>query len=225
MFLLAGEATLLYDHLTEVNNGIVQFIGNQLSHHTWHGLHFWDLIQPFFMFIVGVAMPFSFAKRWEKGQTWNQSLLHVIRRSLTLFFLGEVHEEKSDEIRECLRAIRKDDIGEIHFTTDEFGAFPNIKHPRVLVCKVNNPDGKVFTLNSRIAGILEDFGYSQDKKFSPHITLGRVKKNRELNLLNLKPKKLNKAFSTNVLFITKSILTFKGSEYEVLESISLINRE
>ena len=66
----------------------VGFIANQFTHHPWNGLYFWDLIQPLFMFIVGVAMPFSFAKRWERGETWNRTLLHVIRRSVTLFVLG-----------------------------------------------------------------------------------------------------------------------------------------
>jgi predicted acyltransferase len=51
----------------------LRWLGLQFTHHPWNGLYFWDLIQPFFMFIVGVAMPFSFAKRWERGETWNQS--------------------------------------------------------------------------------------------------------------------------------------------------------
>jgi len=63
-------------------------LAKQFTHHPWNGLYFWDLIQPFFMFIVGVAMPFSFEKRWERGETWGQSFRHVIRRSLVLFFLG-----------------------------------------------------------------------------------------------------------------------------------------
>ena len=72
------------------NDPVFGFIGRQFTHHPWNGMYFWDLIQPFFMFIVGVAMPFSFAKRWEQGQTWNQSLVHVIRRSVTLFLLGVI---------------------------------------------------------------------------------------------------------------------------------------
>lgn len=68
----------------------IGFFARQLTHHPWHGMHFWDLIQPFFMFIVGVAMPFSFAKRWRRGETWNRTFLHVIRRSVILFFLGVI---------------------------------------------------------------------------------------------------------------------------------------
>ncbi|MBA7590864.1 hypothetical protein ES708_33005 [subsurface metagenome] len=64
------------------------FFARQVTHHQWHGMYFWDLIQPFFMFIVGVAMPFSLALRWERGESWNRTFLHVLRRSVTLFFLG-----------------------------------------------------------------------------------------------------------------------------------------
>ena len=88
MFLLAGEATELYEHFMNVNCGAVQFIGNQLHHHEWHGLHFWDLIQPFFMFIVGVAIPFAVANRKRKGESTKTITRHAFKRLLLLLFFG-----------------------------------------------------------------------------------------------------------------------------------------
>lgn len=88
MFLLAGEATGLYEVLGKYNNGFMQFLGTQLSHHEWHGLHFWDLIQPFFMFIVGVAIPFAVANRLKKGYSNKSILNHAVKRSLLLLFFG-----------------------------------------------------------------------------------------------------------------------------------------
>ncbi|MDO9581151.1 MAG: DUF5009 domain-containing protein, partial [Bacteroidales bacterium] len=88
MFLLAGEATHLFNHFNEFDNSIMQFFGTQFSHHVWHGLHFWDLIQPFFMFIVGVAIPFAIANRIKKGDSEKKILLHAIKRSAILLFLG-----------------------------------------------------------------------------------------------------------------------------------------
>ncbi len=35
----------------------------QFEHVPWRGCSFWDLIQPSFLFIVGAAMPFSYAAR------------------------------------------------------------------------------------------------------------------------------------------------------------------
>jgi predicted acyltransferase len=88
MFLLAGEATELYEHINKIDNGVMQFFGTQLSHHVWHGLHFWDLIQPFFMFIVGVAIPFAVANRQKKGDSDKTITLHSIKRACLLLFLG-----------------------------------------------------------------------------------------------------------------------------------------
>lgn len=88
MFLLMGESTGLFSHLRSINNGFVQFLGNQLEHHEWHGLHFWDLIQPFFMFIVGVAIPFAVANRRRKGASEKTIMSHAIQRSFLLLLIG-----------------------------------------------------------------------------------------------------------------------------------------
>jgi predicted acyltransferase len=45
MFLLIGKSTGFFGCINEVNNGFFKFLGEQLEHHEWHGLHFWDLIQ------------------------------------------------------------------------------------------------------------------------------------------------------------------------------------
>lgn len=89
MFLLIGESTRLYEHFAEAkDNPLFGFLGTQLSHHEWHGMHFWDLIQPFFMFIVGVSIPFAVAARKRKGDTDQMILRHAIKRSLLLLFFG-----------------------------------------------------------------------------------------------------------------------------------------
>ena len=90
MFLLIGEFTGLFSNLTDpaLDGTFIHAIGMQFHHHPWNGLRFWDLVQPFFMFIVGVAMPFSFAKRTKKGDSYNQLLKHAITRSILLLLLG-----------------------------------------------------------------------------------------------------------------------------------------
>jgi predicted acyltransferase len=90
MFLLIGEATQIYSQLLapSLQGTIVYSLGLQLHHHPWNGLRFWDLIQPFFMFIVGVAMPFSIGKRWDRGDSWAATFRHALRRSFILLLLG-----------------------------------------------------------------------------------------------------------------------------------------
>lgn len=90
MFLLIAEFSHLFSNLVapEFEGTIIQFLGDQFHHVEWAGLHFWDLIQPFFMFIVGVAMPLSFAKRRQRGDTEAQIRRHVYIRALLMFLIG-----------------------------------------------------------------------------------------------------------------------------------------
>lgn len=52
------------------------------------GVSFWDLIQPAFMFMVGVAMPFSFARREKLGQKKWARVAHAFRRAVVLVLIG-----------------------------------------------------------------------------------------------------------------------------------------
>ncbi|MDH5396708.1 MAG: DUF5009 domain-containing protein [Cyclobacteriaceae bacterium] len=89
MFLLVGGFSGMFGKLNvESSNPIIFFLGSQFEHAEWIGLRFWDLVQPFFMFIVGVAMPFSFTRRWKKGDSWNKTFKHVLTRSALLLLLG-----------------------------------------------------------------------------------------------------------------------------------------
>jgi predicted acyltransferase len=54
----------------------------------WICCSFWDLIQPAFMFIVGVAMPFSYARRAKSGQGAVHRTIHAVFRALVLVLLG-----------------------------------------------------------------------------------------------------------------------------------------
>ncbi len=72
-----------------VNNpGTWSDIYPQLRHAAWDGWTFTDFIFPFFLWIVGVAMTLSFAKRVEQGANKPQLLLHVFRRAVIIFGLG-----------------------------------------------------------------------------------------------------------------------------------------
>jgi predicted acyltransferase len=90
MFLLVAEAALVYDTLLEIfpEGDALHGFFIQFTHHKWNGLMFWDLIQPFFMFIVGVAMPFSLNKRLAISEDRSKVTLHILKRCLLLFLFG-----------------------------------------------------------------------------------------------------------------------------------------
>lgn len=65
-------------------------IARQFDHVEWAGMTAWDLVQPFFMFIVGAAMPFAFATRRTRGGTWANGWPHVLWRAGMLLLLAHV---------------------------------------------------------------------------------------------------------------------------------------
>ncbi len=67
-----------------------QLLAHELDHVRWAGCSAWDLIMPAFLFIVGVAMPFSYTARRARGDSWGRMLGHVLVRSLVLVALGVV---------------------------------------------------------------------------------------------------------------------------------------
>jgi len=69
-------------------SGFWQFLAHHTEHVPWAGCSLWDLIQPSFMFLVGVALPFSIANRQARGQSFGAMLGHAIWRAVALIFLG-----------------------------------------------------------------------------------------------------------------------------------------
>src|ERR1041384_3908688 len=64
------------------NRPAYAWIAGQFDHKPWEWIAFWDLIQPAFMFMVGVAMPFALAIRKSRGATDRQLFWHIVVRSL-----------------------------------------------------------------------------------------------------------------------------------------------
>jgi predicted acyltransferase len=97
MFILASEAFGFGNLQHDPTYGR---IASWFDHVPWEGAVFWDLIQPAFMFMVGVAMPFALARRTEQGATFPQNFRHVAIRSLKLILLSQFLIIASDkEIR------------------------------------------------------------------------------------------------------------------------------
>ena len=57
------------------------------DHVAWTGCSTWDLIQPAFMFMVGIAVPFSYARRSEQGDSFRKQFGHALVRAAVLILL------------------------------------------------------------------------------------------------------------------------------------------
>ncbi len=66
------------------------FLSTQVEHVRWQGMVFWDLIQPAFMFMVGMAMPFAYTKRRSLGLSHRKIFYHVIQRAVVLIVIANV---------------------------------------------------------------------------------------------------------------------------------------
>jgi predicted acyltransferase len=64
----------------------------QLSHVNYGGFHFYDLIFPMFLFIVGVVLPFSVSRRLSKGQSHARIHLHAAKRAGLLILLRLIRD-------------------------------------------------------------------------------------------------------------------------------------
>ena len=72
----------------------VEAVRYQFAHSDWEGLRYYDLIWPSFMLMVGMAVPFSFARR-SVTQTRPELMRDVWKRAAILFLLGSLRESLS----------------------------------------------------------------------------------------------------------------------------------
>ena len=93
MFWIIGGKEIVQAAAKLTSWGWLMWLSNQLEHAEWHGFTLYDLIFPLFLFMAGVAMPFSFAKRSERGATKAQLYRHVLIRALMLVFLGMIYND------------------------------------------------------------------------------------------------------------------------------------
>ena len=90
MLLLVAEPAGVYRSLVNLTGeeSLLRGFFIQFTHHPWNGLRAWDLVQPAFMFIVGVAMVYSINKRLERGDSWGAVGKHIYIRCLWLLAFG-----------------------------------------------------------------------------------------------------------------------------------------
>ncbi|MCB1077130.1 MAG: DUF5009 domain-containing protein [Verrucomicrobiae bacterium] len=97
MFFLAANGFGLAAAAKQAGDGAsewLQTLALHNSHPEWIsqfrviGFSLWDMIQPSFMFIVGVSMPWSYAKRAQLGHSYLKRARHAWGRAVMLILLG-----------------------------------------------------------------------------------------------------------------------------------------
>ena len=89
MFWIVGGGSLMLGFDALGQNPAIDFIVYQLRHSPWEGLRYYDLIWPSFMLMVGMSLPFSYAKR-SQTQSESEMWWHAVQRFAILFLLGSL---------------------------------------------------------------------------------------------------------------------------------------
>lgn len=94
---------------------------------------------------------------------------------ITLKFLGETNSNEVEPLKQAIaRAAEKTGAFEVHL--QGCGVFPNMRAPRVFWIGINDPQKRLTTLAAKVDSELTRLGFDPEQRaFSPHLTLGRVK--------------------------------------------------
>jgi predicted acyltransferase len=90
MFWIVGGDHLIRSLVKVHDCQATRQLATQMEHCDWAGFHFYDLIFPLFVWIVGVAIPFSIPKLIERNGL-DGAIWRIVTRSVLLFVLGIVY--------------------------------------------------------------------------------------------------------------------------------------
>ena len=90
MFWILGADSFVYALHEMSDNPVVHFFATQMDHCEWEGFHFYDLIFPLFVFIMGVSTVFSLTKIIEReGRA--AAVKRVLKRGVLLFIFALIY--------------------------------------------------------------------------------------------------------------------------------------
>lgn len=89
MFWIITGEDIVSEFLSKFHNKFIHAVSLNLTDHVeWEGFHFYDMIFPLFLFIIGVALPYTLAKRIAKGDSRKQIGLKILKRTLIMLILA-----------------------------------------------------------------------------------------------------------------------------------------
>jgi len=146
---------------------------------------------------------------------------------LTLKFLGNTDPDRIPGIQKKLTETLALSAP-FQLSLDSAGVFPNTKNPRILWIGLKDEEDALNPLQANIENALESIGFPKEQKpFSPHLTLARIKSPKGKKELNDELDAVNQEgidphpFEVGEIHLYESQLTPKGSIYTVLANFKL----
>ena len=175
---------------------------------------------------VFIAVEISNEEILEKIQTFqknvkiNAKATRTDQIHFTLQFLGEIDDEKCQQVKAVLNEIS---FSEFEVSLKNVGGFPNLKNPRVIWVGIEEDGAERLTnLANEIGTKLTNIGFGKDKKFKPHLTVFRIKKKIE-NISSIMSDFETMEFGIEKISkikLKKSVLSPKGPEYSDLLEVN-----
>ena len=144
---------------------------------------------------------------------------------ITLKFLGEVPEEKINEVFSATQLALKN-AKKFKMNLKGAGAFPDFRRPRVIWIGAGMGGEELSNMANEIEEEMEKIGFpKENRKFSPHFTMGRVKSPKNIEKLMEKVKSTDfetEDIEVNEVTVMKSQLHPAGAIYTLLKKIPLL---
>ncbi len=142
---------------------------------------------------------------------------------LTLKFFGNITTEGIDLISNKVEKVIKD-FKPFEIVVQGCGAFPNTNKIRVIWIGTDNTT-ELKQLHDALDNEFQKIGFDAYKKFSSHLTIGRMKSPKNKDLIKAKIEEMNE-FSFDTIYVDqiklkKSTLTPRGPIYEDLKAFKM----
>jgi 2'-5' RNA ligase len=147
---------------------------------------------------------------------------------VTLKFLGDTDEGILPDMYAAIGESLSDHSA-FELSLEKLGCFPNVHRPRIIWIGIKNGYENLRGLSQEVERAVEPFGFRPEKrKFSVHLTVGRVKDSRSIEPLIRDISRMD--FSSSAATISKvvfyrSILRPQGPIYTSLKEFELISQD
>lgn len=145
----------------------------------------------------------------------------------TLKFLGEVPEQKLPMICETVEKAARA-VPALEIQVKGTGCFPSTRNPRVILVGIQPVPSQLQELYELIEVGLSDIGYARDDRpFSPHLTIGRVKSPRNLQALMRQIQEFEfrgEIVSVRTVTVMRSDLRPAGAVYSPIKVFPLLGK-
>ncbi|GAB4369825.1 MAG: RNA 2',3'-cyclic phosphodiesterase [Calditrichia bacterium] len=182
---------------------------------------------------IAIPLPESILAEFEKLYQEMRSLFPGVKWvkphsiHLTLKFLGNLPPQELQKVFQAMDDFFQTPVHSFNLTVGGQGAFPNFKRPRVLWVGVQGSGlDALKSLQRDLEEALAREGFEkEDRAFSPHLTVGRIKYPKNLTELVESFRNFpfpQMEFQADRVHIMRSQLRPEGAEYSVQKSYELI---